>query len=384
MSKRMSPEQSGHNLAIPSTRSLNMHQKKVFNFGNNIHPKNLMNANSRQGIPNSSSPSNTSSKAVNFNCLIQRKNSKKKDRPKLRVKKVQEVDAMTEYEPSVISISKSMLSTNYDYEKRKTEVLDTLYQKDRNGKNGLQIVFDRLIVRCKKSNMDITNEQIYNLEEQFSSVYPPFYSILYRFLHHQDFEEVRTSIDEIKNTNPDAVTNITQNYRNRKEHVAVFCCLLNFLKNDEHRLNHSQYDLLTDLIMTENVFLVAAYELYLFNRDLEEFVDNLFLLYRTYYEGGQKFDTYQDETKQKQYHMLFQYKEEFLKVGKKYYNKLMDLIKCGDTKTNELYLQHMKDVKCRDKQKFIRELSSYARQALNRNFFEFVIFVSFLDFFDFF
>lgn len=142
--------------------------------------------------------------------------------------------------------------------------------------------------------------------------------------------------------------------------------LLNHLKDDTWDINADMYDVFNDLLTRENWELIAAYELYLVTEDKEEFVDTLFVIYKIHSGSTQIND--EEELRQEQYELkrsmetiLFQYKS---KIDSKIYEKLIDLVKCNDTKTKELYDVYRKD---KEEKKFLQDLSQYALEKIKRS-----------------
>jgi hypothetical protein len=85
---------------------------------------------------------------------------------------------------------------------------------------------------------------------------------------------------DIKKVNPDALTVMTDNQFRRREHVTIFSSLLLFLKNNLFMITDAMYELFIHLILTENAHILAAYEVYLVNQEVDDFVDTLFLIFR--------------------------------------------------------------------------------------------------------
>ena len=223
---------------------------------------------------------------------------------------------------------------------------------------------------------------MHNLHDQMTHSHPQLLNLLHMFRHptpessqkkdHRLTEEIMEQLESLKKLSPDALTTMTQNVESRRDHFIVFSSLLTYLKNNVFLINESHYDMFMHLLITENILLLSAYEVYLNRLELDDFVDTLFLIYRTYYkENDVNLSAGNDNIKEKQNNILFQYKK-FL--NRREYDKLVDLVKFGDNQCFRLYQKFFKAMEgdigvgigksVDGRQKFVKELKKYAQNKM--------------------
>lgn len=293
----------------------------------------------------------------------------------IKAKKMRHIDDSPEKATSVVSICKTNLSrmnTGGEWEKAKEEILHHLYENHFKGKKGIATIFSQMIKDAKEAGIEINKYHEANLEDQLHNNFPSLLTILHCYRHKKDIRLVSERINSIKNTNPDQITHITMNKESRRDHVIVFQTLLDYIKNELFMINQAQMDLFMHLLVKEDILLLAAYEVFLFDSDIEEFVDSLFLIHRTrasLISSGPLVENNEiSDNKEKQISILFRMKNEF-KIS--VYNKMIDLISHGDMTTLELYNNIVKNGEgdsSENSKKFLKELTSFAENKIKSNF----------------
>lgn len=289
----------------------------------------------------------------------------------IKARKMRGLDESPEKAVSVVSMCKTNLSrrtTGRELEKAKEELLHDMYGSHFRSKKSLQITLEELIVNCKKEGVEINNMQMQNMEDQLQNNHPALLVLLHCFRHKKDVNKIRDRINRIKNFNPDQITHITTAKETRRDHVVVFSTLLDYLRTELFLIHQAHHDLFMHLLVTEDLLLLSAYEVFMFDGDIDEFVDSLFLIYRTrkteMSTDNRPSESLEHDVKEKQRQLLFSFKK---KIQAIIYKKLMDLINLGDTTTLDFYNRIVKNGENKDRfSKFVDEITKFAQEKIKR------------------
>jgi hypothetical protein len=250
-----------------------------------------------------------------------------------------------------------------DRRKNENELTEKIYtaMKPLDGK--LKQDLDLLFELARKDGINIDRMQAKNVEDLLDADYTPILEILFNFGYFKEYDKVKKQFsDLLKNLASEAPSVISPRGEHRRSHYLRIKALLKHIKEDTKQITSHMYEFFNDLLTRENWGLISAYELFILNDDREELIDTLFVIYKTLSAADQIEEVVDDKNKVKQTMegILFHYKTKF---DPKVYDKLVDLIKTGDTKTKELHNQYKID---KDEKKFITSLTEYSQEKLRR------------------
>lgn len=291
----------------------------------------------------------------------------KKEKSLIKARKMRKVDESPEKAVSVISMCKTQLSrmnTGEGLEKYKEELLHHLYETHFKSKNVLTNSLADMIDQANKEGMNINSFQRNNLEDQLYNNFPPLLILLHCFRHQKDISLIEERLNSIKNTNPDQITTVTRAKESRRNHVAIFTTLLNYIKEDLLQLNQAQCELFNNLLVEEDLLLLSVYEVFLFTGDIDDYIDSLFLIHRSKPTEAGPGDDLTGDTKERQRLILFNFKK---KLSSVVYKKLLDMIKRGDKTTLDTYVRIVKKGKEDREEKnenFVKEISEFAMNKI--------------------
>ena len=250
-----------------------------------------------------------------------------------------------------------------DRKKSENELVGKIYSAMKTINSKLKKDLGSLVETAHKEGDNITKSQQRSLNDYLDSDYTLLLEILFNFGYFYDYSRVRERLlGLVKSFTMDAPSVISPRGDHRSAHYMKLRSLLKHFQEDTMEITKDMCDLLNDLLTRENWGLMSAYELYIIAGDREEFVDTLFVIYKIY-SGGNN-DDHEDNNnsnlKQTMDSVLFQFRVRF---DQKIYDKLVDLIKGGDTKTKEYYDVYKKD---RDDKKLVSGLTDYAQEKIKR------------------
>jgi len=297
-------------------------------------------------------------------------NKKKGKMPNLiKIKPVRQSSQDDDVKSAALSQTKSHLTAaTYMYnvdEQSRIENLNHCYHTSLNYYPKLQPILEILIAEEKtNSNSLFPSEINQNLKEHFRLRNPELIEILFEYKFDRDFEAIKDRLDNIKKTSSDQVTVMSSMDTNmRKKQFTLLTSLINALKRT-FRIQLKQQSFFQSQIMKETFTFLGLFEFFFYNEDLEDFIENINLMYEYYYAEDSVDQTKEtkEEVKNLQGSVIFKYRSQ---LGKDAYDKLGDLIRCGDTKTQQLKIQYL-DCKPPQRDKFIEELKAYGLEKLSR------------------
>lgn len=302
------------------------------------------------------------------------KKSKKKPKNLIKVKQMKEDSEDDDAKSENNSIQKSQVSyvshIQNKEDSKKTELLTMLYKFNMDFKPKLLGPRRQMIKDFRLLN--IRGEE--NLKEMLQINHQPFITLIFEYkLSGMDFSVVKDRLIEMSKTSLDQATVVTQMETYTRKQQYVLCSSLIKAIFNLKLINKNHANFLEDCIMIENIDMIGMIECYQFSEDLDEFIDNLTVLQMVEDNTSNVEKIKNKEEKMSdsnnQLKLLFTYKKQ---IQKKCYDKLLELIDCGDVVTKELYKEYVQDPKANgqpgNSKEFINKLNQYALKKYNGKF----------------
>lgn len=300
--------------------------------------------------------------------------SKKPQEKKSSLLKLQKIQTMRPEELSEIEsqgsksrISKytklSRLSEREEKKKNEMELTEKIYAAMKNFNGKLKKDLDKLIEEAIKEGDEVDKFTERALEDSLNTDFSQLLDILFNYGYFYDYKRVQENFQElIKTLNSEGQSMMSPRGEHRRSHYLKFKALLRHMRDDTAEITRDMCDVFNDLLTRENWGLISAYELFIQDWNREDLIDTLFAIYRTFSDNSMIEDIEEEQEKAKQSMdvILFHFKTRF---DQKIYEKLVDLIRQGDTKTKELHDTYKKD---KDEKKFVKDLTEYAREKIKR------------------
>jgi len=185
----------------------------------------------------------------------------------------------------------------------------------------------------------LTSEDVAKLETLYYQYYYDLFDALHAYFNNKNFVQFEERIRNIVNIDLDELSSGPASPGEKRRMVIYhsFHALLNNLKK-QRRITEKQNKLYMYLYTEEDVSLLAAYEVYQFTKDENEFIDTLLLIEQfQYFENDTKFlnDISEfTETVQEQFKIIYAHKR-YLDLATR--TTLEKIIRAGDKTVLSLY-----------------------------------------------
>lgn len=147
-------------------------------------------------------------------------------------------------------------------------------------------------------------------------------------------------MDEVKNLDLDAISHMTGFKGIRRGYRTIFASLLQYIQHEKFKLNQLQYDFFMKKIEKEEASIIAIYEVYLNTFNIDEFIENLFIMYESMGHEEEEISTQINlELMELQSSILYGFKDIF--KSKKNYECLVHQIKKGSKIVWKLYEKYL-------------------------------------------
>jgi hypothetical protein len=204
---------------------------------------------------------------------------------------------------------RSVFSRKSFIEKVIDKFIHGMYKKELNSRHGLENVLQQVQKLEIQTGTSLTRDCKENLKEQLENDHKPLLVFLHKFKHlnhptHPDHPMNKNSLNspdkdqfyrkygkiypsslsekfqELRKFESDKLSMITAHAQQRRDHLSIFQSLLDYLQYDLMWISKQQSDMFRHQIRTESESLLSAYEVYLKDQNLQEFVETLFIIYQ--------------------------------------------------------------------------------------------------------
>ena len=218
-------------------------------------------------------------------------------------------------------------------------------------------------------NPPISQIYIQNIIDLYKHDHQPLVELLFVYMYTSDFALISDKLNELKILDYDQLTVITRvESKNRKQNFSFFNASVRALTYTGD-LSARHVSFIEHWIIKEEVNVMSAIEVFCLTNDRKDYVDSLMLIYEHFYDSEEfymgKNEDQDDDHKISQRNTLFKYKE---RIEPKYFDHLLELIKCNDKEVSELHSKYMVG-RHKDTNTFVIKLNEYARSKYDSKVF---------------